>query len=232
MAHVKVCLRGCILTKKLRPQKSCQKLFAVYTSGVLVVIMMLRMSQEHNKDTHEDIHLEETEEMAEAVAQSKKANKKADALKQCQQEKQEYLDGWQRARADFANAKASHDKALAGAQDRAWNTMLRDVVNALDSFDMAMANKEAWESVDENWRQGVEYIYQQFTNMLEQYDVASFGEKGDVFDPEIHTSAGQEPAENEEQADTICAVLRKGYRRKETLLRPAQVTVHAHAKDA
>ena len=48
---------------------------------------------------------------------------------------------------------------------------VEDLLPTLDSFDMAFANKEAWEKVDANWRAGVEYIYQQLVRTVEDYGV-------------------------------------------------------------
>ena len=183
------------------------------------------MSQDiTSEEIIEDIHLEDTEEMTEAAAHKKKAEKKADALKQCQQEKQEYLDGWQRARADFANAQKEHVKQLATAKDFTVDRVVTDLLPVLDSFAMAMMNKEVWESVDSTWRQGVEFIHQQLQSVLDTYQVVTFGKIGDSFDPSIHQPIQEIPGPSD-QVDMVQSVLRAGYKRNDIVLRPAQIAV-------
>ena len=83
-------------------------------------------------------------------------------LKQSEKEKNEYLDGWQRAKADRINTDRQ------GLEDRkqivefANKRLLNDLVPVMDSFLMAMNNKEAWSAVDANWRIGVNYFQGQF----------------------------------------------------------------------
>jgi molecular chaperone GrpE len=82
----------------------------------------------------------------------------------------------------------------------------------LDSFDMAMGNKEAWEKADKNWRIGVEYIYSQIKkalsdNGLEEI-VPAIGEK---FDHAKHEAVSYEPVKEEKLDHVIIAVIQKGY---------------------
>ena len=66
--------------------------------------------------------------------------------------------------------------------------ILTRFLSVLDSFNMAFANKESWDKVDENWRRGVEYIFTQMNTIFEEYGVKAIGEAGETFDPNIHQS--------------------------------------------
>src|ERR1043166_187336 len=78
----------------------------------------------------------------------------------------EYLDGWQRAKADFINARKDDEKSRSERIKYATSGLLGDLIGVLDSFNLAMINKEVWEKVDKGWRTGVEYIYHQLVGVL------------------------------------------------------------------
>src|SRR3989339_1500254 len=127
---------------------------------------------EYNDDGEEDL---------------KKTLKKLRAdLKSCQKEKEEYLTGWQKERAEFANYRKGEDDRKAMFSESMRERILTKFLSVIDSFNMAFANKEAWEKVDENWRKGVEYIYTQMNTIFEEYGVKPIGELGEVFNPNIH----------------------------------------------
>ncbi len=163
----------------------------------------------------EDITSEETIE-----ALQKKMREK---LRVCEQEKKEYLDGWQRMRADFANARKEEELRRTELIKFASEGLVEDLLPVLDSFSMAFANKEAWEKVDPNWRKGVEYIHAQLFSVLESRGLAEVGALGDTVDPRSHVEIGQVPVDNPEQVGKVVEVTQKGYRLHSKIIRPAQV---------
>jgi molecular chaperone GrpE len=152
-----------------------------------------------------------------------KVEKLKSDLKKSQAEKQEYLDGWQRMRADVANVKRDQSQAMAGIQSAVKEEVISDFIPILDSFDMAMQG-EGWNSVNDSWRKGVEYIHAQCLAVLDKHGIASFGKAGELFDPQLHESA-QEVEDASVSAHSIVRVLRHGYRMNGRLIRPAQVIV-------
>ena len=71
------------------------------------------------------------------------------------------MTGWQKERAEFANYRKQEDERRAVFSEAMRERILTRFLSVIDSFNMAFANREAWEKVDENWRKGVEYIYTQ-----------------------------------------------------------------------
>ncbi len=177
------------------------------------------MTDTHNE--HDDIDEIEYDEDA-GAAQLQKLRAK---LKACEQEKRDNLDGWKRTQADLVNARTKHAQALTDARTRATEDVLVDVITALDSFDVAFRG-DAWESVDANWRTGIEYIYTQLQSALERHGVAAYGAEGEPFDPQLHEAVGQQPTDDD-ATDTIVRVERRGYKSASRILRPAQVVVSA-----
>ena len=156
----------------------------------------------------------------------KKTLKKLRAdLKEAKKEKDEYLLGWQKERADFANYKREESDHKAVYSEAIRERILTRFLSVLDSFNMAFANKEAWEKIDENWRKGVEYIYGQMNTIFEEYGVKPVGEVGESFDHNIHHSIEMVPTEKKEMDHKIAEVIQKGYKLGDRIIRAARVKV-------
>jgi len=106
--------------------------------------------------------------------------------------------------------------------------ILTKFLTVLDSFNMAFANKETWEKVDENWRRGVEYIYGQMNTIFEEYGVKPIGEVGEIFNPSFHQSIELVLTDQKEQDHTVSSVIQKGYKLGERVIRAARVNVYEY----
>ncbi|MBI3634417.1 MAG: nucleotide exchange factor GrpE [Candidatus Yonathbacteria bacterium] len=175
----------------------------------------------------DDLSFEETEEEVNPALLLKKIR---DKLRVCEQEKKEYLLGWQRMRADFANARKEEDARQGELVKFASEGLVEDLLPILDSFSMAFTNKEAWEKVDENWRKGVEYIHTQILSILESRGLIEIGTAGEKLDPRIHVAVEVEATDDKEQENIISAVIQKGYRLHSKVIRPARVKVFSYNK--
>jgi molecular chaperone GrpE len=159
----------------------------------------------------------------------KKTLKKLRAdLKQAKKEKEEYLNGWQKERAEFANYRKQEDDRKAMFSEAMRERILTRFLSVIDSFNMAFANREAWAKVDENWRKGVEYIYSQMNTIFEEYGVKSIGEAGESFDPNIHQSIDVVQTDKKELEHKVAEVIQKGYKLGERVMRPARVNVYEY----
>lgn len=170
----------------------------------------------------EDIDFEPEDEMGETGAAKAKMQKLRAQLKEAQEKRDEYLDGWQRCKAEMVNAKKEATEAHARAGNRGKEILVEELIPALDSFDMAMQG-EAWMTVDASWRKGVESILSQIEAVLKAHGVEIFGKVGEQFDPALH-----EPIQEIEggEAQTVARVLRRGYRTRDRVLRAAQVAIY------
>jgi len=149
-------------------------------------------------------------------------------LKVCKAEKEEYLTGWQKERAEFANYRKQEDDRKVIFSEAMRERILTRFLTVSDSFNMAFANKEAWEKVDENWRKGVEYIYTQMNTIFKEYGVKAIGEMGENFDPNIHQSIDVAETDKKELEHTVANVIQRGYKLGERVLRPARVNVYEY----
>jgi len=154
----------------------------------------------------------------------KKIEKLKKELKACKEERGEYLDGWQRLRADIANKKKDNDSLGETIKKNAQKEIIGNILPVMDSFEMAFSG-DSWESVDKNWRSGVEYIFSQLEGVLSQYGVEVFGEPVDEFDPHMHEAVENVETPKEKEDGLVAKVLRKGYVYDGKVLRPAQVKI-------
>jgi molecular chaperone GrpE len=153
-------------------------------------------------------------------------------LKITRKEKEEYLTGWQKERADFANYKRNEEDRRAMFSDAMREDILTRFLGVIDSFNMAFANKQAWEKVDENWRRGVEYIYAQLNAVFEEYGVKPLGVEGETFDPNIHQPVEMVATDKKESDHKIAVVIQKGYKLGDRVLRPTRVNVYEFKEGA
>ena len=170
-----------------------------------------------------DFELENDE--AGAEVQSDKIKKLRAELEKCKEEKQEYLVGWQRCKADSINARKDAVLMAERSGNRSRDALVEDIIPALDSFDMAIAS-DAWVSMDSNWRTGMENVRSQLITALSNQGVSAYAEIGDDFDPVLHEAVQEVDAEG--KPGSVVKVLRRGYRTPGNIIRPARVAIVAH----
>ena len=182
------------------------------------------IKETEDETTADDVVFEPEQDNDEEAPQAK-IKKLRDELKLVKKERDEYLTGWQRSKADFINARKEEEKSRIEFVKSANKEIILDVLSALDSFDMAFANKESWEKVDKNWRTVVEYIYSQLLSILEQNGLKQLSPLGEMFDPNIHTSVENVTVEKPEDENKIMEVIQKGYLLNGALIRSPKVKV-------
>lgn len=141
---------------------------------------------------------------------------------------EDYLDRWRRERAEFSNYKKRSEKEKEELVKLANALLVAKILPILDDFDRGAATLPT-ELRDMTWLDGVFLIQRKLQLALEQEGLVAFGEVGDKFDPNLHEAVLHE--ETGEQKDGhITAVLQKGYRLGDRVLRPAMVKVAKNAK--
>ncbi len=160
----------------------------------------------------------ETEEVSEEIEGD--TGQEISALRQ---EADEYLDGWQRARAEFANYKRRTEREMAEIRGRIRGDMLVRILPVIDDLERALRDRPT-EVEAGSWANGIELIYRKLLALLETEGVQEIEAQGEQFDPKLHEALSHE--ESEERAEgEIIDVIQKGYRMGERVLRPALVRV-------
>jgi molecular chaperone GrpE len=139
----------------------------------------------------------------------------------------EYLEGWQRARAEFANYKRRVEKEQSEAHQYAAARVIGRLLDAIDDFDRAMADRPG-EDADAQalarWAAGVGLIHRKLQTLLESENVERIPAESQTFDPNLHEAVTHEDSDAHE-AGAVIGVVRQGYRLGDRIIRPALVRV-------
>ena len=144
-------------------------------------------------------------------------------LEGAQAKADEYLDGWQRSRAEFANFRKRVERDQAVANQAATGNVLKRFLDVVDDLDRALKNRPQNEE-GANWAGGIELIYRKLLTSLENEGVQVIQAEGQTFDPSLHEAISQEDHPDLESGQVI-ATVSQGYTLGERVLRPAHVRV-------
>lgn len=169
--------------------------------------------------------IEPTDEEGTVLSAGQKLKDLRDKLKKCEAEKQEHLTGWQRMKAETINARKRDEERQKEMILFANESLIMELLPVLDSFEMAKANKEAWEKVDKNWRTGVEYIQSQILGILARNNLVEVNPVGLDYSPTEHEAIEMVEVKDETQDGKIVEVVNKGYKLNEHVIRAPKVKV-------
>jgi molecular chaperone GrpE len=135
----------------------------------------------------------------------------------------EVSDAFLRAKADAENTRRRAEEEMGKARKFAVEAFAESLLPVKDSLEAAIAMPDA---TPEQMLEGVHATLRQLTQALERNKVLQIAPPaGTKFDPHQHQAISVVPAEQE--ANTVVAVLQKGYLIADRVLRPALVTVSA-----
>ncbi|MBU4285084.1 nucleotide exchange factor GrpE [Patescibacteria group bacterium] len=144
-------------------------------------------------------------------------------LKKAEQERAEYLAGWQRAKADLINYKKEQEAKISEIFKFANEGLIYDVLPVLDSFELAMKHFENNHKNTEGLGQEeIKQIYNQFKNILKSSGVEEIQVAGEKFNPEFHEAVGE--IEGKEQG-IIVEEVQKGYKLNNKVIRASKVKI-------
>ena len=143
-----------------------------------------------------------------------------DQLKAAQAQAEEYLNMAQRVQADFENFRRRTKATRAEAFEDGAREVIKQLLPVVDNLERAIAQ----ETTDEAMATGVKMVYRQLMDTLEKRGVTVIDRAGEKFDPNLENAVMQGTSD-EGEAGCVCAVLQKGYKLGEFVLRHAMVKV-------
>ena len=176
-----------------------------------------------DENKNEDLNIEE-DDFAEGA--EGKIKKLKEELKECRKKAAEFLAGWQRAKADFINARKDGEKNQEEMAKYANEKVIREVLNVLDSLDQALAEP----SMEDKWKTGFQHIKNQLMQIVRGYGVSVIEAVGTKFNPEEHESIAEEDVAEPDKDQIILEELQKGYKMHDKVLRPAKVKIGNYKK--
>jgi molecular chaperone GrpE len=177
--------------------------------------------QAENGDVSEPETVEEAE--AEETSTLDDTDRLQQELAEAKEQAAEYLDGWQRAQAEFSNYRKRREAERAQMMQGANADLLRKLLPIVDDFERALVTLPP-ELEQSTWRQGVVLIKQKLDTVLRSEGVELIETEGQEFDPRYHEAVTYEEAEGFEEGQII-GEEQRGYLLGDRVLRPALVRV-------
>jgi molecular chaperone GrpE len=147
-------------------------------------------------------------------------------LERSEAEKEQYLSGWQRAKADYINYKKEEQSRLSDIAKYTNEDLLQEMVTVLDNFDLGLRALENSGPVEK----GVYMIRSQIEDILKKRGLERISLKpGDPFDPSIAEAIAE--GESEHPPGTIAEEIEPGYRLYDKVLRPARVKLSKNKQE-
>ena len=145
-------------------------------------------------------------------------------LEECRKKRDEYLAGWQRARADFINYKKEDDIATKAMASFLLAGIIREILSVLDNLELA-EKKLPEELKNDEHIKGILHIKDQILDLLKKERVEVIEVKvGDEFDPSMHEAVEQVEQEGT-KSGIVVEEVRKGYIRENRIIVPTKVKV-------
>lgn len=130
----------------------------------------------------------------------------------------------QRERADFINYKKRVERDNEHLRHKIAGDILKKFLPITDDFERAMELVPA-DQQDSDWMKGISMIWRKLASVLEAEGIVAIIPLGEPFDPNYHEAIGTDEATPEIPSQHVSAVLQRGYRQGERVLRPAIVRV-------
>lgn len=144
----------------------------------------------------------------------------AAAVDKLTRERDEYVSLAQRVQADFDNFRRRNQNVRQDAYASGGHDMLVKLLPVFDNLERAASAEGSAEAL----REGVQMVLRQICGVLESAGVQEITAQGEPFDPNLHNAVMQEEAA-EAESGTVTAVLQKGYRAGDKILRHCMVKV-------
>ncbi len=144
-------------------------------------------------------------------------------LDDMRQKVDEFSDGWQRERAEFANYRKRVDRDREMERQNSKIDIIKKYLAVHDDFERALKTIPP-ESAQAAWLEGLKLIDQKLKNLLEGEGIAPIPVEIMAFDPVLHEAISHE--ENPDfESGQIIEVVQKGYTIGDRVIRPALVRV-------
>ena len=142
-----------------------------------------------------------------------------DELTKCQKQRDEYLEGWKRAKADFINYQKEEVKRFEAIIKFANEELIKDLILVLDSFDLSLTVFEVQGSAEK----GMYLVRSQLEDILKKRGLEPIKAIGEKFNPAFHEAITEIEAKAE--PGIIVEEIEKGYKLNGKVIRPARVKI-------
>lgn len=188
-----------------------------------------KTEEKEEKDLEKDLEVDvekaaEKEEIAESIDNSEEAAKDliSEELKKKDEEIAKIKDQLMRNMAEYDNYRKRTSRERIELEPEITAKIVTEFLTVADSLERALSI----ECADENFKKGVQMIYDSFMETLNKLGVEQIAAEGD-FDPSVHQAVQQVPAVDGQESGQIASTFQKGYKIGNKVLRFAMVAVVA-----
>ncbi|WP_299011048.1 nucleotide exchange factor GrpE [uncultured Shewanella sp.] len=146
------------------------------------------------------------------------------ALKAAEAKVNEQKDSVVRAAAEVDNIRRRAAMDVEKARKFALEKFANELLPVLDNLERALEGTDAEAEATKAIYEGVELTLKGFVGAVDKFGLKQVSPQGEAFNPDLHQAIGMQPS-SEFAANTVMAVMQKGYVLNERLLRPAMVMV-------
>ena len=136
------------------------------------------------------------------------------------QKAQSFMASWQRSAADFQNYKRRVEEERSETARFASASLTINLLPLIDDLDRALMNVDT-HLAGLTWVDGIRLIHRKVQAVLEMTGVQEIEADGETYDPSLHEAVSQGPGEE----NKVIAVVQKGYKLGDRVIRPAMVVV-------
>lgn len=144
-------------------------------------------------------------------------------LTECEKEKQQYLEGWQRTKADFINYRKEEEKGRERQVKKSQQSLLLEILPVAEDLERLETASKEQKTKLESLRKAIAQIRAKMDKFLSTEGISRIKSQGEEFNPQLHEAVKQEKSHYPK--DKIIEEVSPGYLHHGELLRPAKVKV-------
>jgi molecular chaperone GrpE len=169
------------------------------------------------------INKTQTQTQTQSQSQDKvEISKLIEELKLCQQQRDEFKEGWQRERANFENFQKNLQNIFKEQSMLIQRKLIDDILDVVDSFYLALSQIPQ-EKKDDPFINGIYQIKARLDNFLKKNNVDQYGLEDKFFNPKLHEAIAVEKTNIKEDDNKIIKVVSLGFKLNDIVIRPAKV---------
>lgn len=185
---------------------------------------MTNQQEQPETEQAESVAVEEaTDEVIEVEILSDEEKAFRDELEEWKDKANEYLDGWQRSRAEFSNYKKRVERDQAQVYQNATGSVIKRFLDVMDDLERALKNRPQ-DGDGAAWADGIDLVYRKLSSAFEAEGITPMEAERQYFDPNLHEAISSEDNPDYDSGQII-EVLKQGYHIGDRVLRPAMVRV-------
>jgi molecular chaperone GrpE len=182
------------------------------------------MDKENGADDMPAAEQEESQTEDVAVAEDVNGEDLVLLLEDARNKADENWDQLVRAKAELENLRKRHQRDLESAHKFALEKFVAELLAVHDSMELGLSAAQDEGADLDKLREGSELTIKLFNDVMERFGVAEISPEGEPFNPDLHQAMSMQP-QDDVPANTVLAVMQKGYTLNGRLVRPAMVVV-------